>query len=512
MDTDIYTQLQSLPSTQSTAADLSQEFSPLRPKHKDSILFPFSCGSSQNFKHSQDDTPREPSKKAIFKIIRDARPSQQTITVPLHKDFGNYNRKEKSLGELSKRLLMMFGRVDHCVISLDTVTNQLGVERRRIYDIINILESLGVVFRKGKNSYQWKGLKSIYETIKKLQHEHLEKSAASTQMTLEFDSQVKVEELDDEDEDDENSNGFDKDLSGAKREKSLGLLSTGFINLFLSWKGTISLEQAGRKMSNENIEENKIKTKIRRLYDIANVFSSLGLIKKTCLESKKPAYTWIGLSGLDLFIERLNSCTDEKEIFIEPAADKPKEQPRFMTEKKVYEKQYIQMHATKTAPKLDQNFQPIINNDTLENLLCTLLNLYKMQQPGTASQEELISALQSKTALFQTPKATKQISSPVQITPSIKSSVPILQRADSEISSEKQKPIISKGFSLYSKNDEISNGKRGGSQVLDAFEKTTLKRLHSFDDIEDTKHSTTKSLNFLNNENCLSAANVQSQP
>lgn len=50
---------------------------------------------------------------------------------------------------------------------------------------------------------------------------------------------------------------------------------------------------------------NKIKTKIRRLYDIANVFSSLGLIKKTQLMNKKPAFEWIGLSGLDKFITTL---------------------------------------------------------------------------------------------------------------------------------------------------------------------------------------------------------------
>lgn len=37
-----------------------------------------------------------------------------------------YNRKEKSLGELSKKFLMMFGRLNEDVISLDNVTVELG--------------------------------------------------------------------------------------------------------------------------------------------------------------------------------------------------------------------------------------------------------------------------------------------------------------------------------------------------------------------------------------------------
>jgi len=37
-----------------------------------------------------------------------------------------------------------------------------------------------------------------------------------------------------------------------------------------------------------------IKTKIRRLYDIINVFRSLGLVKKTALGVKKPGYEWVG--------------------------------------------------------------------------------------------------------------------------------------------------------------------------------------------------------------------------
>ena len=40
-----------------------------------------------------------------------------------------------------------------------------------------------------------------------------------------------------------------------------------------------------------------MKTKIRRLYDIANIMLSLGIIVKTTLigPSKKPAFRWVGL-------------------------------------------------------------------------------------------------------------------------------------------------------------------------------------------------------------------------
>ncbi len=105
----------------------------------------------------------------------------------------NYNRKEKSLEELSKRFLVLFLDKEETIISLEKITEKLGllttnyflinlknnnffwvfiifegVERRRIYDIINILESLRLVNRKGKNNYKWNGFKRIYETIKEV--------------------------------------------------------------------------------------------------------------------------------------------------------------------------------------------------------------------------------------------------------------------------------------------------------------------------------------------------------
>ncbi len=64
-----------------------------------------------------------------------------------------YNRKAKSLEELSKKFIEHFEGRGNNLIQLDKITDELSVERRRIYDVINILESLNVVTKKGKNNY-----------------------------------------------------------------------------------------------------------------------------------------------------------------------------------------------------------------------------------------------------------------------------------------------------------------------------------------------------------------------
>ena len=57
-----------------------------------------------------------------------------------------------------------------------------------------------------------------------------------------------------------------------KKVKSLGNFCQQFIRLFVTWKDVLSLEEAAKQISDgEVFDEKLLKTKIRRLYDIANV-------------------------------------------------------------------------------------------------------------------------------------------------------------------------------------------------------------------------------------------------
>ncbi|CAN8260737.1 unnamed protein product [Cochlearia groenlandica] len=213
-----------------------------------------------------------------------------------------YSRKEKSLGLLVSNFLRLYNRDDVDLIGLDAASVQLGVERRRIYDVVNILESLGVVARKGKNQYSWKGFGEVPLSLNELKEQGMRQGFG----ILSINNTDKVSNDDDEREEsliltpdnDHYNSSFSK--MDHKKEKSLLILSQNFVKMFLcSHEDLITLDSAAKALLSDSQDPNHMRTKVRRLYDIANVLASMELIEKTRIPgTRKPAYKWLGSKSL----------------------------------------------------------------------------------------------------------------------------------------------------------------------------------------------------------------------
>lgn len=90
-----------------------------------------------------------------------------------------------------------------------------------------------------------------------------------------------------------------------RREKSLGTLCQKFLSIFLLGKVSFCLDDAAKllMLPDEATGPGKLRTKIRRLYDIANVLCTLGLIEKVHASSqKKPGFHWRGAQAAQSFM------------------------------------------------------------------------------------------------------------------------------------------------------------------------------------------------------------------
>ena len=204
------------------------------------------------------------------------------------------SRKEKSLGVLCTNFMELFKNAppnrdnNGTVIEICQISEHLGVKRRRVYDVINILEAIDVVCRVKKNTYRWHGLEGLPKWFADLQKAGVEEQAAK---------QAAI------------ASGGDPNLvpSGTNKAKGMAQTCQKLIQIFLvSGHTDIALTDAAEEVlgplspseaADPASVQKAMKTKVRRMYDIANVLQSLHILQKENVGStslqNKPSFRWV---------------------------------------------------------------------------------------------------------------------------------------------------------------------------------------------------------------------------
>ena len=69
---------------------------------------------------------------------------------------GGTGRYDNSLGLLTRRFVQLLRDSPDGTVDLNFAAGQLEVQKRRIYDITNVLEGIGMIEKKGKNNVRWR--------------------------------------------------------------------------------------------------------------------------------------------------------------------------------------------------------------------------------------------------------------------------------------------------------------------------------------------------------------------
>lgn len=65
-------------------------------------------------------------------------------------------RYDTSLGLLTKKFVGLIRHSPTGILDLNEAAGLLSVQKRRIYDITNVLEGIGLIKKKSKNNVQWR--------------------------------------------------------------------------------------------------------------------------------------------------------------------------------------------------------------------------------------------------------------------------------------------------------------------------------------------------------------------
>lgn len=119
----------------------------------------------------------------------------------------------------------------------------------------------------------------------------------------------------------EPTSGPSKDEEEGRKERAMARLTQRFSQLLMqSPDGAIELEDAAVKLLGPSAEGEKSKSKVRRLYDIANIMCALGLIAKANMDKAKTWFRWLGPADVGSSIKAAALSDSVKELTSHEAA------------------------------------------------------------------------------------------------------------------------------------------------------------------------------------------------
>lgn len=76
-------------------------------------------------------------------------------------ELNSRTRQDNSLGELTRKFIALIQESENKCVDLNEAALKLDVQKRRIYDITNVLEGIGLIEKTVKNKIKWKGTQSL---------------------------------------------------------------------------------------------------------------------------------------------------------------------------------------------------------------------------------------------------------------------------------------------------------------------------------------------------------------
>jgi len=188
--------------------------------------------------------------------------------------------QKSELMRLCEDFLHKFGHIDSdgesAPILLNVAAAQCHVPRRRLYDVINVLEAVNVVRRMARLQYEFKGYDHLPELFIKL---------ATARANPGSDDHL-IEKT--------------QTASSKRAANSLYVLSRKLLREMLLSDGVLPLSTAAAALLGPGVDlaeggKGRSQTQItveRRLYDIGSIFCTIGIMSKVQLADRQPAFQW----------------------------------------------------------------------------------------------------------------------------------------------------------------------------------------------------------------------------